>query len=350
MVRILETTLRDGSYAIDFGFTTQDVKAICGALENAGFDLIEIGHGVGLGASDRQLGKAAETDEDYLAAAAGTLKRAKFGMFCIPGIARLEDIDLAAKYGMGFIRIGTNVTEVEASQKFIERARKHGMFVCANFMKSYALEPAEFAKKVVLSQKYGAEVVYVVDSSGGMMPNDVAAYFSAIQEICDVPLGFHAHENLGLGMANTLRAIEMGASIVDSSLQGMGRSSGNPPTEMLVSILKRLGKLPTIDPIEVMDIGELYIRPLMRKRGHSSLDIVSGMAQFHSSYMNVIRKYSAKYRVDPRRLILAVCEINRLDAPPDLVDQIAQQLDAADSLIASSRFEFDTYFGNEQNR
>jgi len=125
-LKILECTLRDGSYAINFQFTASDTMLICTALEKAGFDMIEIGHGVGLNASRTGHGEAAETDEAYLRAAQSSLKKAKFGMFCIPGIARLEDIDMAAEHGMAFIRIGTNVTEVERSQKYIERAKKTG--------------------------------------------------------------------------------------------------------------------------------------------------------------------------------------------------------------------------------
>ena len=157
--RILDTTLRDGSYVINFQFTARDTAIIAGKLDEAEFELIEIGHGVGLGASEAGYGQAAETDEGYMEAAASAVKRAKWGMFCIPGVATLDHVDRAAGYGMKFIRIGTNVTDVPQSQRFIERARHHGMFVCANYMKSYASDPQEFARNAVLSEKYGAEVV-----------------------------------------------------------------------------------------------------------------------------------------------------------------------------------------------
>src|SRR5205823_1479586 len=94
--RILETTLRDGSYAIDFQFTARDTELICRELERAGFDLIEVGHGIGLGADEAGKGDAAESDESYMRAAASALERARWGMFCIPGIATLRHLDLAA--------------------------------------------------------------------------------------------------------------------------------------------------------------------------------------------------------------------------------------------------------------
>lgn len=346
-MRLLETTLRDGGYAINFQFTASDTAIIASRLEKAGCDLIEVGHGVGLHASECGKGQAVESDEAYLQAAAGALTKAKFGVLCIPGIARLEDVDMAAGYGMGFIRIATNVTELEKSEPFVARAKKHGMFVTANFMKSYAMEPEQFAEKAKLSQKYGSDVLYIVDSAGGMLPWEVERYFRAVQDVCDVPLAFHGHNNLGLAVANTLHAVRLGAVLVDASLQGMGRSAGNAPTEIIVVALQRMGIPLEIDSIAVMDTGEKYIRPLIRRKGLSSLDVVAGYAQFHSSYMGVIRHYSSKYRIDPRRLIAGVCEIDKVNAPPELVERVARSIqDSAE--IFTARYEFDEYFGDEQ--
>src|SRR5712691_5524087 len=105
-VRILDCTLRDGSYVVGFQFTAEDVMVLLEGLEGAGIDLIEIGHGLGLGASATGHGTAAASDEEYLEAAAATLHRATWGMFLVPGIGRVTDLDLAAKYRMPFVRIG----------------------------------------------------------------------------------------------------------------------------------------------------------------------------------------------------------------------------------------------------
>jgi len=347
--RILECTLRDGSYSINFQFTAVDTSVICSELEKTGFEMIEVGHGIGLNASKTGNGVAAETDEAYLRAAADVLSKAKFGMFCIPGIARLEDIDMAAEYGMGFIRIGTNVNEAEQAKSYIERAKKHGMFVAANFMKSYATLPADFAQKAKLSQSFGADVLYIVDSAGGMLASDLEDYFHAVRSVCDIPLAFHGHNNLGMAVAHTIRAVELGAIMVDTTLQGIGRSSGNAPTEIVVALLKRMGLDSGIDLLGVMDVGEKYIKPLMKASGLDSLDMIAGYAQFHSSYIGIIREYSIKYRIDPRRLIMGLCEKDRVNAPRDLVDQIARNISTESSNVLTARFRWDKYFGNEQN-
>ena len=347
--KILEVTLRDGSYAIDFQFTSRDTALISKALEDAGFEMIEVGHGVGLGASRAGKGRAAETDEAYMQATADSLETAQWGMFCIPGIATLEDVDLAASFGMDFIRIGTNVTETEDSEPFIERARKHGMFVCANFMKSYTMPPKQFGEKAKLSQKFGSQLLYIVDSAGGMLSDELESYFRAVQDACDIDIGFHGHNNLSLAVANSLKALEMGAVIIDVSLQGIGRSSGNTPTEVFLAVLERMGIQTGFDMIQVMDIGEKYIKPLLLRTGYPSIDTVTGFSGFHSSYMGVIREYADKHEVDPRRLIMAVCQEDRINASRDLVERAAVRIrEADDSESFTAQFRLDRYPGGEQ--
>lgn len=346
--RILECTLRDGSYVNNFQFTEEDTRQICTALEGSGFDLIEIGHGMGLGASERGLGIAAETDETYLRAAAESIESAEWGMFCIPGIAELSHVDLAANFGMRFIRVGTNIEDYKDAEPFVTLAKRHGMFVCINFMKSYVCPPAEFAQYAVAAEKFGADLIYLVDSAGGMLPDEISAYVDAVHSASrDLRLGFHGHNNLGLGVANSLVAVEHGIEIVDTSLQGFGRGGGNVPTEQLLSALMRTGVDMGIDPIAVMDVAEKYIQPIIRAVGYSSLDIVSGLALFHSSYMPILEKYSKNHRVDIRRLIVALCEQNKVEAPEQLVEELARKL-AKLGTHGSWKPLYKHYYGGEQ--
>src|SRR3989338_816124 len=240
-IEILDCTLRDGSYAIDYQFTAEDTAVIVAGLESAGVRLIEIGHGLGLGASKAGCGVAAATDEEYLRAAQETAKKAKYGMFCIPGIAQLKDLDLAAQYKMDFVRIGTNVNEVERGERFIKKAKDLGMLVSCNLMKSYAVTPKEFGQYVKKASRYGADVICVVDSAGGMLPADVREYVQIVKSETAAAAGFHGHDNLCLAVANSLEAVKAGASIVDTSLQGMGRSAGNAQTAILGILLKKTG-------------------------------------------------------------------------------------------------------------
>lgn len=347
-IEILDTTLRDGSYAVDFQYTALDTSIIAKALEGAGVNFIEIGHGIGMGASRRGMGKAAATDEEYLTAAADALTRARFGMFCIPGVACLEDVDMAADLGAKFIRIGTNVTEVPSSKLYIERAKKLGLFISANFMKSYALPPKELAQAAKLTEEYGSDLLCIVDSAGSMLAEDVREYFTAVKEVSGIALGFHGHNNLSLAVSHSLLAVELGAAMVDTSLQGIGRSSGNAPTEIVVAALERMGVGTGVDMLSIMDAGEDLIKPLITTRGLSSLDIIMGYAQFHSSYTRLIWSYAGKERVDPRRLIMEVGKHNKISAPEDLVARIAAELRGQETRPMSSRFNLSQYHGSEQ--
>ena len=346
--KILDCTLRDGSYVIDFQFTAADTENIARALDEAGFQYIEVGHGIGLGASEQGKNIAAATDIEYMQAASKAVKRGKWGMFCIPGIAKLDHLREAADQGMDFVRIGTNVSEVDSSAPFIALARKLGIEVYANFMKSYVLSPLEFAHLAARSADFGAEMVYLVDSAGGMLPSEVRAYAQTMRnEAPNVALGFHGHNNLGLAVANSLVCAEEGVAMVDTSLQGFGRSAGNTPTEQLLSALVRSGYDVDVDPVKAMHLGEILIRPRIERRGLCSLDVAAGLAQFHSSYMPAILSAAKRHRVDPRVLIIELCHHDKVNAPKDLIDQIASALES--DVFAPGLLPWSSYYGEEQS-
>jgi 4-hydroxy-2-oxovalerate aldolase len=325
---ILEVTLRDGSYLIDFQFTAEDTANIAAALEGVGFRWIEVGHGLGLNASQSGKGSAAATDEEYLEAASRVLKHAQWGMFFIPGIGREEDLRLAAKYGMSFVRIGTNVTETAQAEPYIALAKELGFIVSYNAMKSYAVSPAEFGKIVARVHSWGTDIACLVDSAGSMDPDAVAAYFRAANGESASPLGFHGHDNLSLAMANTLRAIEEGAVLIDSSLQGMGRSAGNTVTEVLVAILQRRGLLSHVDLKAAMDVGQGLIQPLLGKRGIDPMAVTGGLARFHSSFTDKVQRYASKHQIDVRDLIVRLCQEDQVSAPDDLLERLSHELAA----------------------
>jgi len=250
---------------------------------------------------------------------------------------------------MGFVRIGTDVTKIVQSEKFIKKAKEIGMFVTANYMKSYAIEPKKFAEKVKLSEKYGADMVYLVDSAGGMFADDISNYYKAIREVSSIPLGFHGHDNLGLGISNSLLAVDLGFEYVDSSLQGIGRSSGNASTEILVAALKKKGVETGIDFLKLLEIGWTYVQPLLNSKGKSPLDIVAGFADFHSSYMPKILKCSAKHHVDPAILIIELCRIDKIEADEKILEEIAKKLPKSKTVF-TAKYGLDRYVGEEQEQ
>jgi 4-hydroxy 2-oxovalerate aldolase len=350
---ILDCTLRDGSYVNKFGFTKIHAKKILSILESCNIKNIEIGHGMGMGASRIKKFKARESDIQYMKIARETLKVSKWGAFCIPGIANLDDLILAKDYGMNFIRIGANVDRYKEMIPFIKFAKKENFYVCANLMKSYLMAPKDFGKISKELQLYGTDLIYIVDSAGSMFPNEIEEYYYQIKNNCkNLKIGFHGHDNLGLGVANALKAFELKFDIIDASLQGLGRSSGNTILEVFLCALRKRKVQLNIDYIKLMNFSEENIIPILKRKGFSSIDVVSGMASFHSSYMPVIEKVAKKVKIDPRILIIELCKFNKYSAPEKCVKKLALRLSKKKNIKhirGGWKRIYQNYYGDEQN-
>lgn len=310
---ILETTLRDGSYVVDFQFTASDTAWMARALERSGVRWIEIGHGLGLGAS-RAVNPAAASDVEYILAAKGVLAEAKVGMFCIPGIATLDDLERAVDAGMDFVRIGTDVDRVPTMRTFVERARALNIRVCTNFMKSYTLSPADFVGIARQAADFGSQMNYLVDSAGGMLPHEVREYLEGLAGKTSIPFGFHGHDNLRLATANTLLAIELGALWVDTTLFGVGRGSGNASTELITGICQRRhGLLSHLALDRLVDLADRQALPLTFHRRQELLSMSLGLAQVHSIFLDRIVARARTEGIGEHVLIDHVGRINKIN-------------------------------------
>ncbi len=324
---ILDCTLRDGSYLNGFQFSKKQTYDISKKLENSGVQMIEVGHGMGLGASRINKFKAKETDQDYGNFTNRAIKKSNWGMFCIPGIANLDDVRLLKDMGANFIRIGSNVENYNLTEPFVKLAKKLKMKVCSNFMKSYVFSPKKFSKIANKAYNMGSDIIYIVDSAGGMVPSELENYFTEIKNTNKkIKVGFHGHNNLGFATANAFAAIKLNFEIVDASLQGYGRSAGNTPIELLVCALKKNNIDCKIDYIKILDLSEEVLLKFVKSKGIKSIDAVCGMSLFHSSYLPIIEKYSKKYKVDPRLLVYEVSKIDKSEAPENLVKKITVKL------------------------
>ena len=325
-MKILDTTIRDGSYAVDFKFSCDDVASIISKLEKLGFEFIEIGHGLGLNASSIKYGYSLHSDVEYMRTAQKVLKKSKFGFFCIPDIARLKDLKLSADNGVSFVRVGINADMAEKTEPYLKEAKVLGLLTSVNLMKSYILSPDELAKKIALVQEYGADVAYLVDSAGCMLPNDIEAYYEAIKKKTDIMLGFHGHNNLGMAVSNSLKCIQLGFDFIDCSLQGLGRSLGNAPTEQLVMILEKQGYPLDIDIPRLLEYGYTIIKDVSKRTPMHPLDLVCGYSGFHSSFLKDIYRCCNEKQVDPMRLIVAYSKISKATMDYELLCKVAEEL------------------------
>jgi 4-hydroxy-2-oxovalerate aldolase len=326
MINILDCTIRDGSYAINFQWNLHDLEEIVVTLSDIGIQYIEIGNGTGLGAY-RKINNALD-DDTYIKHTMRSKGLSKIGAFFIPEIGTKEDMLNFRKEGGDFIRIGTNATETETAIKYIEYAKKIGFTVFHNLMKTYAISKYQLAYRSKDIINAGVDCIYIVDSAGGMLPAQVAAYFKSMKMLYSVDLGFHGHNNLLLANANSLTAIENGATFVDSTLMGLGRGAGNAQTESLVALLQKANLIDNnLSIFRLSDLSQRIISCISDQlTGISKRNIFVGIANFHDSNMPYIEKYSQQYNVTPEKLIEEVSKINIVNPSETLFKFVAQKI------------------------
>ncbi len=345
-IQILDTTIRDGSYAVDFKFTCSDVRNIVTRLVKLGIKYIEIGHGMGLNASSPERGEQLFSDEEYMDAAKKCAGNSELGVFCIPGIARLEDLEHAKQHGISFVRVGITVNQLDVAKEYILEAKKIGLKVMVNFMKSYAATPEEFAEAARSAHVLGADVVYLVDSAGCMLPEEIEQFYIATMKKCsEVELGFHGHNNLGMAVANSLKCAELGFKLIDCSFQGIGRSIGNTPTEMFVMALKRKyeEQVLDIDVPRLLEYGYVVLKNSTDKELYNPLELICGYTGFHSSFLKDIYKCCNEVEIDPLRLIIAYTKHNKSSMEYECLKEIAKQLPKDND---EHPYSFRKYFSN----
>ncbi len=269
-IEILDCTLRDGSYVLNYNFNKFETSLISKAIFESGINFVEVGHGVGIGAS-RKESKSYCSDEEYIEAASSVKKNelSKVGSFCFSSNVKYSQLDSARSSGLDFIRFGVDPLKYKGDLKYLRYCKKIGLKVFVNFIKSYSYNKKSLSKVTKTLYNEGIDGVYIVDSAGGMLPNDVKNFTEEIKSVVnnEFYLGFHGHNNLGLANANCLSAIEAGANIIDSSLMGMGRSAGNAITEMLVAILDRENILKHKINIQmIFDLIKNVIYPIYPKK------------------------------------------------------------------------------------
>ncbi len=328
-VILLECTLRDGSYAIDYQFSVDETEMVARALADAGFKFIEVGHGLGLNASHKGFGVAKETDVEYIKAGKKATQGTDsiIGVFFIPGIGEARHMDEAVDAGLDFVRVGTNITEYRTGEAAVKYAKSLGLTVSFNLMKSYAVDARQFAETCRAIEDFGTDTAVLVDSAGGMLPEEITEYATAGLDALEIPLGFHGHNNFQLATANCLAARKAGVRVLDVSLRGMGRSAGNAQTEIMVMLLEKMGDSPGVDVMKTLDIGEKLIAPLMPpQKGVDDVAVATGAGRFHSSFLPKVKKAADTMGVDLRELIMRVGEEDMVRPDEELIMDLAQEL------------------------
>ena len=330
-VRITDSSLRDGSHAKQHKFTTEQVTAIVGALDAAGVPVIEVAHGDGLGGSSFNYGFSLVDERELLAAAVAAKANAKIAALMLPGLGTLDDITAARDIGVEVIRIATHCTEADISIQHFGVARQLGLETVGFLMMAHKVGPEVLAGQARIMADAGCQCVYVVDSAGAMILEDVQVRVEAlVAELGnDAMVGFHGHQNLSLGVANSVIAQRAGALQIDACTRSFGAGAGNTPTEAIAAVFDRLGVRTGIDPLAMFDVAEDVVRPVMDEEASlSRLALIMGYAGVYSSFLRHAYRAAQRYGVSGAQILLKCAERDLIGGQEDQIIDIAVELAA----------------------
>lgn len=325
---ISDPTLRDGNHAVMHQISKEQVALYCKAADAANVPIVEVGHGNGVGASSMQVGVALETDQVLLETARKNLAKSSLAIHAIPGFATIKrDLQLAVDIGVDVIRVASHCTEADITQRHISFAREKGKKTFGVLMMSHMAEKEILVEEALKMQSYGAEGIIIMDSAGAYLPADVKERITALVRSLSVPVGFHAHNNLGMAIANSITAIDSGAAILDGTARGFGAGAGNAQLEVLISVMHKLGYATGIDLYKILDAADLAEKHLMPNIPYiSSVSVVSGLAGVFSGFNKHVERISKQFNVDPKDVFFELGKRKIVAGQEDIIIEVANNL------------------------
>jgi len=325
-VTLHDMSLRDGMHAKRHQISLDEMVRIASGMDAAGMPLIEVTHGDGLGGASVNYGFPAHSDEEYLKAVVPKMKNAKISALLLPGIGTVDHLKMARDCGVSTIRVATHCTEADVSEQHIGMAAKMEMDTVGFLMMAHMVSPEKILEQAKLMVSYGANCIYATDSAGYMLPDDVTARIGLLRAELpkDVEVGFHGHHNMGMAIANSLAAIEAGASRIDGSVAGLGAGAGNTPLEVFCAVLDRMGVETGVDLYRIMDVAEDLIVPIMDQPIRVDRDALTlGYAGVYSSFLLFAQRAQKKYGIPARDILVELGRRGTVGGQEDMIEDLA---------------------------
>lgn len=325
---IIDSTLRDGSHAVKHQIELSSIEHYCQMIDQAGLYSVIVGHGNGLGASSLQVGLSKYPDTAMLKTARANLSKTKLGVYMIPGFGTIEDnIIPAIDCGVELFKIGCHCTEADTTAQHIEFLSRKGFQVYGILMMTHMASPERLLEESRKMEGYGASGVILMDSAGALLPDDVRSRIEMLTRNTSVKIGFHAHNNLSMAVANTLVAIDCGAEIVDATIKGFGAGAGNCQLEVLIAILQKQHLNMGIDLYKLLDVSEEVVREdIGYKGGVDSTSIISGLSGVFSAFAVHVKNAAKQYHVDPRDIFVELGRRKVVGGQEDIVVDVAMNI------------------------
>ena len=293
-ITIIDSTLRDGSHAIRHQIPKNAIEDYAKSAESAGVEILVVGHGNGLSASSIHLGQSAVSDQEMLSTAKKELKRTKLAAFAIPGFATLRDIDLAVSEGVEVLFVASHCTEANVTKRYIKHSK---VLTYGVLMMSHMADKLKLLEQAKLMENYGAAGVLLMDSAGAYLPEEVESKINFLANNLTIPVGFHAHNNLGMAVINSVVAVKNGATLIDATTRGFGAGAGNAQLEVVLAVLEKLGYDTEVDLYSLFK-GSEVIAKLKEPQLISPLSIMSGLNGVFSGFAPLVIKAAHKYKVE----------------------------------------------------
>lgn len=326
LIKIADSTLRDGNHTVKNNFNLEDIKEIVKSLDNSKVDFVEVGYGYGLGSFSEE---GHPSDREIIQTAIENSKFSKIAILVFPDKVSVEEFEAVMDLNIGLIRIAVQSANVEPAKQYIEIAKKHNKVVGGFMMMASRVSREKFVEEAIKLKEYGADNITVTDSAGAMVPKDVSNLVKKVKESTKLEVGFHTHDNLGLAVGNSVLAIDSGASFVDTALAGLGAGAGNTKTETIVAVLEKsdykvnadLNNL--LDSVKILEkIGNKYDY----KVKDTESELLIGYSGIYSTFMKEINRLSKEYSISSRELLGEISGMGIVPGEEKIIEEKAIEL------------------------